>query len=119
MRLVDVADPDVGTSEDVLGDVRERVAAEADEVFALQVTLGALPGDGGDLLRAMLGRRRAFTARELPLVLGDVATSDDADAVTIQVQRRGQAERVGRHRVRVRVVHDVPGRSNVDRDAQR
>ena len=67
----------------------------------------------------MLGQDRAVAGGEFPLVLGTEAASNDPHAIAIQIERARQADRIGRHRVRVAIVHHDAHRTDAHREAQR
>src|SRR2546422_4658153 len=119
VQPVDVADPDLRAPVRELGEVLERGAPEGEEMLALQVPLGSLARHSGDVPGAMLGQDRLLAGRELPRVDGLVAPGDDADLVAVEVERAGDADGLGWHRVRVRVVQDHAGRPDEDRNAER
>jgi hypothetical protein len=76
-------------------------------------------GDGGHALRAMLRQYGACARLPLACVLGPEAAGDDAHAITIEVQRARQANRVGRHRVRMAVAHHDTSRTDTHGNPQR
>lgn len=114
VQTIDIADPDAGTSRRELGQVLERRTPELEQVLALQIALSALPRDGRHVLRAMLGQRRFRPGFEQPLMDGFVPACDDPDPIAIQQQRPRDPDRVGWHRVGMRVMHD--GRRRPDHD---
>src|SRR5262249_53541249 len=61
MESIDIADPDARPSMRELGEVLQRGPTERQQMLPLQIPLGALAGDGGDVFGAMLreGRRGA------------------------------------------------------------
>jgi hypothetical protein len=77
VQALDAADPDAGPTVSQSCDVVERWAADLKEVLALDVALGATPGDGGDLPARCCGsverapgsvRRRWTAANRLALI---------------------------------------------------
>ena len=87
-----------------LGEIRERGGPEVEQMLPLQIPPRALARDGRDALGAMLRQDRAVAGLPLPHMLGAEAAGDDAHAIAIQIQRARQSDRVGRHRVRMRVM---------------
>src|SRR5262249_10589317 len=119
VQLIDVAVPDLRSAMNHLGDVRERFLAEAEQVFALGVALCTLARDRSNARRTMLWQGRALAASKLSLVLALETPGDELHAIAVEPERARQTERVGMHRVRMRVVQHVAGRADGERDAQR
>ncbi len=77
MQPLDVADPDPGPPMRELGEVLQGWRGEPQQMLALQVAVGALAGDGRDLLRLVLRQRRlrpgsksrAWTASKRPATI--------------------------------------------------
>ena len=107
VHAVDVAQPDLRPFVDQLGDVRERRLAELDEVLTFQIAFRVLARDGGDARRAVLGERRYLIEAGPPRVRRLEAAGDDADLIAMQIVRGRKAQRLGRHRVTLGLVHYV------------
>jgi hypothetical protein len=106
VKSLDVAKPQSWSAMHELGQVRVGRLADRNEMFALQVALRALAGDGCDALRAVIGQRRARAGLGESVVHRQVASRDDADAIPEEVERAGDADRFGRHRVEAGFVRD-------------
>ena len=52
-------------------------------------------------------------------MVGTEAAGHDPDAATIQIQGARQSDRIGRHRVRMPVMHDHAHRTDAHRNPQR
>ncbi len=117
MQVLDIVNPGARATTNQLGQIGERRGPEFDQVLALQVASRPRAGRGGDALRAMLRENRAGTRLGLPHVFRPIATGDDPDA--IEIERARQADGLRRHRVRMAIVHDDPGRAHTNRHSQR
>jgi hypothetical protein len=118
---VQVLDP---TSRELRGAVGElgkqghRVGPKAEDLLPLLVESSAFPVHGGDLRRAVLGkRRRRISLLPAPL-LGHEAARHDAHAVLVEEHRARDVRGLGRHRVRDAVVQHLRGGSDEDGHAQ-
>ena len=87
---LDLRDPRARTPVGQLREIRERRGAEIDQMLTLEIPTRSLAGHGGHALRTMLRQDRPGSRLPLARVLGAEATSHDADAIAIEVQRAGQ-----------------------------
>lgn len=119
VEILDATAGELGLTMGDLGEEREGVGTEVEDLLPLLVELGALAVQGGDLGRAMLGegrRRLAF----LPAAMKDLeATRDDAETLLVEEERARDVRRLRRHRVRQSLEHHLGGRADEDRNAQR
>ena len=118
MESVDVACPGVRLAIDELGEVGERGGTELEEVLALEVALAASTRDA-----AIMAARCSEAARRRCARGAARGSLRSGRRRCVRVPGRGRAssepDRLGRHRVTVRVVEDGASRAHLDRHAQR
>lgn len=99
VQAFDFGNPRARSTMDQLGQVLEGRRPQLKEVLPLQISASALAGHRGGAVRAVLGQDRAGPGLELSVMIRTEAAGDNAQAITVEIQRARQADSVWWHRV--------------------